>query len=50
MLREDLLDIIATALPDTPEVTEFCEGDFGVMLDKVMAKIQEYADSIFKVD
>lgn len=47
-LREDLLDVIAGALPDTPEVLEFCENEFSNMLDNVLAKIKEHIEVIFE--
>jgi len=48
VLRDDLLEIIAGALPETPENLAFCEGTFSDMLDKVMEKIKERLDSIFE--
>ncbi len=39
-LRDDLLHTIAAALPETPEVLEFCKNKFSDMLDKVMKAIQ----------
>lgn len=47
-LRDELLDIIASALPETPEVLKFCEEDFSDMLDDVIAKIKEFLDAITK--
>ena len=49
-LRDDVLEIISEALPETPENLAFCEGKFIDMLDSVMAKFKEYLDGIFEED
>lgn len=42
-LRDKLLDVISTELPETPEVLKWIEeGKFGDMLDKVMDKVSEH--------
>ena len=47
-LREKLLEVIANALPETPEVREFCEDmKFTKMLDGVMDAIRYHLESAF---
>lgn len=42
-LRDKLIDVIAEALPETPDMLKFCESDeFSDMLDKVVKTIVDH--------
>lgn len=45
-LRENIVEIIAGAIPEHEDTTKFCESDgFTVMIDKIMQTIHDKIES-----